>query len=148
MSNTTKQTFALGCIDNALHAVFRSSQCENRYIVSPTLTRWTDLYTRFPNLHKFEFGHVDFYCEDSDGKFFLFANADCAFPPMAIIRANSFESAYATFLCEFEKFVKIDDSNLSDYNDSEALSYNDNGTPIDDSAVNGFEVYLDSVHFE
>jgi hypothetical protein len=75
------------------------------------------------------------------GRFFAFWVADCFDPPIAIVRADSWENAYEIFLDEFERWIKIDEPDLGDY-DEETLTYNSNGTPIDSEAVNGQEIKL------
>ena len=75
--------------------------------------------------------------------------ADCAFPPTAIVDGDSFEDALATFECEFERWMKLDELAIKDYLEEdpagENLHYNDNGTAIDSESVNATELELVSV---
>ena len=59
----------------------------------------------------------------SDGFFFAFWEEDCAFPPIYIVRADSFESAYEVFVEEF--CTPLDDVTLQDYEGSEDAGYDD-----------------------
>ena len=77
-------------------------------------------------------------------KFYSVANADCAFPPFAIVDANDLGDAIETYSCEFENWVKIDEPDLSDYDD-ESITWNDNGTPCDTTQVVAWDLELVSV---
>ncbi len=55
------------------------------------------------------------YLSDYGKRFFAFYVADCFDPPIAIIRADSWESGYEIFCDEFSDWMKIDDSDLLDY---------------------------------
>ena len=83
----------------------------------------------------------DYYIEDTDGKWFIFANVDCFAPPMAIVRARTFEEAYEIFLAEWESWVKVEDIDAADY-PMDDRQYNENGTHIDAEGVQGFELTL------
>lgn len=149
MSKQDNQTtFVLGEIENAKHAVFAVDVASSgRYVVSPTLTTWRDISEEASRLNVFnqEFKHVDYHCEDVDGKFFAFAVADCFDPPIVIVRARSFEDAYESFCDEFSARMEISETDLADY-DEDSMSYSASGVPIDTSNVTGFEVQLVSVH--
>lgn len=79
--------------------------------------------------------------DDYQDRFFAFWVEDCFDPPVYVIRADSFESAYEIFCDEFSRLIEISESDLPDY-DPETLNYSASGVPIDTEAVNGREIKL------
>jgi hypothetical protein len=65
---------------------------------------------------------------------FVFYVADCMSPPLYLVFGKSMEDAYETFITEFERLIKIEEADLKDYN-ADDITYNDNGTAVDDEAV-------------
>lgn len=55
------------------------------------------------------------FYEESEGPFFAFWIEDCFDPPVYVVRARTFETAYETFCDEFSRLITIDDSDLPDY---------------------------------
>lgn len=93
-----------------------------------------------------QYGHdakrADHYGLDDWGNgFFAFWVENCFDPSIAIVRADSFETAYEIFCDEFADWIKIDDSDLADY-DPETLNYNGSGVAIDTESVQGSEISL------
>ncbi len=105
------------------------------------------------------------YGLDDYGSFFVFYVEDCFDPPLYVIRADTFESAYEIFCDEFSRLIAIDDSDLSDYLHEydcpnrgralteenhedpcscggERLNYSSSGVAIDTEAVQGSEITL------
>jgi len=106
--------------------------------------------------------HISSLVEDDlDGKrFFLFCVADCAFPLIDLVRANTFEEGYERYVdfAEEKRHIGIEDSDLGDYGcvkdpegnwDSENFdgSYTSDGKPVDSSNIQGFEVKLFRIDF-
>jgi hypothetical protein len=90
--------------------------------------------------------HVTHHANVDDyGKgWFVFYVEDCFAPPLAIIRADSFETAYEIFCDEFERWIRVDETDAADYPEDER-NYNGNGTHIDTESVQGAEIRLVSV---
>lgn len=130
---------------NAKHLLFKRvgapSDCIRRYVVSAEETAAVERYKLFPNL---DTESAKYYCEDTEGEFYLFCNCDCAFPPVAIIRADSWEQAYETFCDEFSRWMAIDETDIADY-EEDSLNYSASGVAIDTDSVQGFEVILTEV---
>lgn len=86
----------------------------------------------------------------SDGQWFGMYEEDCADPPIYLIRADSFESAYEVFCEEFAS--TLDEITLSDYErtpdgDFEGLTLTSRGW-ISTEAIMGYEVDLKEVTCE
>jgi hypothetical protein len=71
------------------------------------------------------------------GDWYVFCVQDCAFPPFALVRADSFESAYYEFIDGCTDWIRIDDDCLGDY-DAETLQYAEDFSPVDTEAVMGW----------
>lgn len=69
---------------------------------------------------------------------------DCFDPPVAIVKAGSFEEAYKIFLDEFS-WAEISEADIKDY-DSETLHINSSGKFCDTEGVNGTQLKLVRVH--
>lgn len=67
-------------------------------------------------------------CESMDHAY-LFANADCAFPPHYVVFADREEEALGWFLTETDSCL-IEEPDLSDY-DEDTVHRDDNGRPMD-----------------
>ncbi len=76
---------------------------------------------------------------------FIFYIADCMSPPLYLVFGRSFEDAHETFITEFERLVKIEDTDIKDY-DEESITYNDNGTAVDTESVQYLAVAKLIVH--
>jgi len=70
--------------------------------------------------------------------FYLCFNADCAFPPMYLVPADSFEDAYEKFLEETDACL-VKESEIADY-DEDDLQFDCNGRPMDTSALQVIEL--------
>lgn len=88
--------------------------------------------------------HAMGYHYEDDGAYFAFWVEDCFCPPVYIIKARSFEHAYETFCDTFTDVIKIEASDLKDY-DQDTLNYSGDGVPIETEAVMGREVGVLSV---
>ena len=138
------KTIDAGTID-AIELVFAASLDANddrRYILQAEATDYMETLNRFP-AHQIK-RTTEHYIDDTEGKWFAFYNVDCFDPPMAVIRAKSFETAYDVFCDEWERWLKVDDIDAADYPEDNR-SYNGNGTHIDIEAVQGNELFLLSV---
>ena len=82
-----------------------------------------------------------YYIEDTDGKWFIFANVDCFAPPMAIVRARTFEEAYRSSWPSGKVGSRSRTSIQRAY-PMDDRQYNENGTHIDAEGVQGFELTL------
>jgi len=83
----------------------------------------------------------DVNAEWGSGRWFAFWVEDCFNPSIYTIQHDSFEAAYEEF-CDWQvDQLKIEDTDLKDYDES-SLSYSSNGTPIDTEAVQGCECHL------
>lgn len=141
---TTKQpTIHVGTVDNAIELVFHRGDPTVLYLLQARDEDYLQTLQRFPRAGASRTQHH--YIDDPDGDWFWFANVDCFDPPFAIIRARSFESAYECFCCEFERWIAVSEVDAADYPEDER-HYNDNGTHIDVSSVQGFPLTLLSVH--
>ncbi len=101
---------------------------------------YLDRLKQYPNHHPI----LDYFIQDTDGKWFVFYVEDSFDPPLFLIRARSWEDAYETFCDEFSDHMKIEDADLKDY-DEDRLHYSASGVPIDDEAAQGHEVTLDTI---
>jgi hypothetical protein len=88
---------------------------------------------------------VDVNLDWGSGNFYLFAIADCAFPPLFVVQHSSFENAYEEFIDWKTDALKIDERDLPDYRDD--FMTNSNGVPVDTECVQGFEVKLIEAKF-
>jgi hypothetical protein len=129
---------------NAIELVFTSGNADHRYILQPATTQEDTLSTMLRHPHHQIKRTTEHYIDDTSGKWFYFANVDCFDPPIAIIRARSFESAYEVFCDEFERWMVVDEPDAKDYPEDER-NYNSNGTHIDASGVQGYELKLLSI---
>jgi hypothetical protein len=136
----------IGDIDSAKELVF-STGGDFRYILQPSGTPedYLSTLTRFPH-HSIK-RTTDYYVDDTSGKWFACYNVDCFDPPMAIIRARSFESAYEVFCDEFSDWLKVDDADAADYPEDDR-NYNGHGVHIDTDNVQIQELTLLSVSLE
>lgn len=106
----------------------------------------TDYLDRMKARHDYEETHkvrtcpINEVCADYDtDRAYIFCVADCFDPPCFLIFGASFEDAHETFITEYESLIRIDETDLKDY-DPETLTYNENGNPVDTESVNGFPV--------
>lgn len=116
----------------------------------PDEERWAD-----PTYYD-EYLATDLYVDDPDGKWFAIWNEDCFQPSVYIVRADSFESAYETFIDEFGAQACgtiAEDDDVSNYGDGATiesllgfgvLTWTPNGI-IDTEAVRGEEITLTSI---
>jgi len=79
--------------------------------------------------------------DEMEENFYLFANADCAFPVTWIINARTFEDAYDIYIDSNIEDLKINEEDLPDYNE-DYMSYSENGIPIDTDCVQSYELKL------
>ena len=89
---------------------------------------------------------LDSYTAGDGERFFVFTPGGCFQPPTYLICADSFEDAYATFCCDFEALVAVDEIDAGDYPE-EYRQYNDSGSHIDTESTHGWEVKLLSLEF-
>lgn len=144
----TKATDMLnvGEIDNARELVFKVDKESDRlYVLTLPDTDYLETLHRYPK-HQIE-RTSQYYIDDTSGQWFACYNVDCFDPPMAIIRARSFESAYEVFCCEFEHWLKVEELDAADYPE-EDRNYNDNGTHIDTNNVQIHKLILVRVNME
>lgn len=138
----------IGTIDNARIVVFSgnpahsAASTDHRYMLTTADVDLLALMHQYPTVLIKR--TTDVYIDDPDGLWFAFANVDCFDPPIAIIRASSFEQAYETFCDEFEKWIAVKDANAEDYPEDDR-EFNGNGTHIDASGVQGWTLTLVSV---
>lgn len=136
-------SIAIGEID-AIEAIFSSDKSgadDARYILQPKASIEDYLATmqRFPQ-HSIK-RTSEYYIDDPTGAWFMFANVDCYDPPVAIIRARSFESAYVIFCDEWEQWIAVGDVDAVDYPE-DTRQYNNNGTHIDTENIQGHALTL------
>lgn len=144
MTHTLETTINIGEIENAVELIFSQGNSDHRYILQPPGTTEDYLSTlqRFPK-HSIK-RTTEVYIDDTAGKWFACYNVDCFDPPMAIIRARSFESAYEVFCDEFSDWLKVDDVDAADYPEDDR-NYNSSGVHIDTDNVQIHELTLLSV---
>jgi len=130
MTTTFTDTFE---VSNATRLIFESFH-GTTYVLAPSYdaARKMDLLSEFPDQSiKSVWNH---YVDDTDGSFFACCVVDCFDPPVAIIRARSFESAYETFCDEFSAWMEVSETNADDYPEDER-EYSASGVHIDTSGV-------------
>jgi hypothetical protein len=145
MNTTTRATIDIGSVENATELIFSAdptlTRTDHRYILQAPGHPDDYLATlqRFP---AFQIKRTsEYYIDDTNGAWFAFYNVDCFDPPMAIIRARTFEDAYEVFCDEFEDWIKVEDADAGDYPEDDR-TYNGNGTHIDTDNVRGHELWL------
>lgn len=116
------------------------ARCGDRsYIWREGCEKWED---KAKNRRAYEDAHpsenvisLSDVCADYDtDKAYIFCVADCYDPPVYLVFGSSLGDAHETFVTEFESIVKIEESDLADY-DEDRLHINDNGTPVDTESV-------------
>ncbi len=125
----------IGEIDGATELVFVQGDPgtdDRRYILQAEADDYLACLNRFPKCQIKR--TTEHYIDDTSGDWFACYNVDCFDPPMAIIRARSFESAYEIFCDEFERWIKVEDPDAKDYPEDDR-QYNGSGTHIDASNV-------------
>lgn len=130
MPHELPATIDIGEIANARELVFTNGNADHRYILQPKGTAEDYLSTlkRFPH-HSIK-RTSEHYIDDTSGEWFACYNVDCFDPPMAIVRARSFEQAYEVFCDEFSDWLKVDESDAGDYPE-DARNYSGSGVHID-----------------
>lgn len=78
---------------------------------------------------------------DASSPWFAFWQEDCAFPPIYLVRAETWEAAYEDFCDEVLEPLSADD--MTDYDEDE-VARNSSGEPIDTESVQGCAVRLES----
>ena len=78
---------------------------------------------------------------DASSPWFAFWQEDCAFPPIYLVRAETWEAAYDDF-CDTLEPLSADD--MTDY-DEDTVARNSSGEPIDTESVQGRALRLASV---
>lgn len=143
MTQTKATTIDIGTVD-ARELIFGQPDDTRRYVLqAPGVEEdYLDFIGRYAAYDVKRTSH--YYIDDTEGQWFAFYNVDCFDPPLAIIRARSFESAYEVFCNEFEHWLKVNETDLADYPEEER-NYNDNGTYIDTDNVQGHELHLLSI---
>src|SRR3954468_7216820 len=136
------KTIDIGTVSAATELVFTQANSDTRYILQSDKRDYLETLQRFPH-HSIK-TTTEHYIDDTDGEWFACYNVDCFDPPMAIIRARSFETAYEVFCNEFEKWLAVDDISAADYPEDDR-NYNDNGTHIDTDGVQLHPLTLVSV---
>lgn len=134
---TETATIDAGTVDGAIEIVFRKTDdpTDDRiYLLQahPRENRYLDALERFPR-HQVKIA-TDYYIDDFGGDWYAVANVDCFDPPMAIVRARSFEAALECFCDEFADWIAVDPSSARDYPENDR-EYNGSGVHIDSSAV-------------
>lgn len=90
------------------------------------------------------------FVDDAHGfgqRWFLFSVQDCAFPIVDLVRGDSWEEAYESYI-DFageHRHCRIDASELPDYLDDKGEftgTYDSQGNPVDTDNINGSEVKL------
>lgn len=134
MRTKTHVAIDIGTIDNAIELVFTQGHADHRYILQAPETTEDYLSTlqRFPNHSIKRTTHC--YIDDPEGLWFACYNVDCFDPPMAVIRARTFEQAYEIFCDEFSDWLKVDEADAVDYPE-DARNYNNSGVHIDTDNV-------------
>lgn len=143
------KTINIGEIDNARELIFADphGNPNHRYVLQPTGINedYLAFITRFP---KYDVKRTtEYYIDDTSGKWFACYNVDCFDPPMAIIRAGSWESAYEAFCDEFSQWLEVDASDAKDYPE-DSRNYNASGVHIDTDNVQIHELRLLAVVVE
>ena len=144
--STTKSDKPVTIAVDGIHArelIFSDGprETDRYYVLQPSGTTedYLSTLTRYPS-HQIK-RTSEYYIDDTEGPWFAFYNVDCFDPPMAIIRARTFEDAYAVFETEWERWMKVADADAADYPE-DARTYNDNGTHVDTDNVQGHELTL------
>jgi hypothetical protein len=131
-TQTTKTTLNIGEVSNATELVFRAGNDDRRYLLQLEGVDYLETLERYSKYDVKRTTH--YYIDDTDGQWFACYNVDCFDPPMAIVRARSFESAYEVFCDEFERWLKVNDTDAADYPEDDR-QYNGSGTHIDTDNV-------------
>ena len=136
-----QKTLTIGTVENAKFAVF-ADDGGNRYAVHAEELRDWEIDEKL-GFHADRATGVNL--EDSIyGKFYLVYVADCAFPPLAIVRSDNEQDAEEEFIDALD-WAHISEPDLADY-DEDSLNYGPHGQPYDSSEVMVREVRLVSVH--
>jgi hypothetical protein len=145
MADTTrKTTIDAGEIENITEMVFSAGVDDRRYILQAPGTK-EDYLSTLERYMKFQVKRTtDYFIDDSSGRWFACYNVDCFDPPMAIVRARTWEDAYSVFITEFERWMKVDSTDAGDYPEDDR-TYNDNATHVDTDNVQIHELRLESV---
>lgn len=133
-----------GDVDNAIELVFSQGNADHRYILQPpdTTEDYLSTLARFPK-HQIK-RTTNVYIEDTEGQWYACYNVDCFDPPMAVIRARSFEAAYEIFCDEFSRWMAVEETDAKDYPEDDR-EYSSSGVHIDASNVQIHEMQLVSI---
>lgn len=141
-------TIDIGEVDAATELVFtQGGNVNHRYVLQPkgATDDYLALITRFA---KYDVKRTtEHYIDDTSGKWFACYNVDCFDPPMAVIRARSWETAYEVFCDEFSDWLKVDDVDAVDYPEDDR-QYSGSGVHIDTDNVQIHELQLITVSCE
>lgn len=135
-------TIDIGELREAIELIFADpvmGGSDRRYLLQLPGVDYLETLARYPK-HQIK-QTSEYYIEDTGGQWFACYNVDCFDPPLAIVRARSFEQAYETFCDEFERWIKVDESDATDYPEDER-DYNSSGTHIDASQVQIYPLQL------
>lgn len=137
-------TIDIGTVNGARELVFTQGKDDRRYILQApgAETDYLEVLHRFSAFQVKRTTH--FYIDDTDGEWFACYNVDCFDPPMAVIRARSFESAYEVFCDEFADWLRVDEADADDYPEEER-NYNGNGVHINTDNVQIYPMRLIAV---
>lgn len=137
-----QKTMTVGTVDNAKFAVFADDN-GNRYAVPAEELRDWELDEK-----------LGFHAERATGvnlddsiydRFYLVYCADCAFPPLAIVRSDNEQDAEEEFIDNLDWAHITDPATLADY-DEDSLSYGPSGQTYDGSEIVVRSVKLVSIH--
>jgi hypothetical protein len=95
---------------------------------------------------------INEYVESEGDKWFLFACVDSYFPLRELVRGNSFEDAYETYIdfASEKRHLRIPPEAYADYDvesDSPNCSFDSSGNPVDTECIQGSEVQLSRLVF-
>lgn len=156
MTTETKQTtIDIGEMDNATELLF--TRADYAHTAGLTFEQIAETYpidalypkdaapdyaARIDRFPRYTVRATSWFCiDDTAGQWFAFANVDCFDPPVAIIRARTFETAYDVFCDEFSRWMAVDETDAKDYPEDER-EYSASGVHIDASAVQGWPLRL------
>jgi len=89
------------------------------------------------------------YVESDGDKWFLFAVVDSHFPSHDLVRGDSWEGAYETYIdwAADHRNIVIDENEIDDYRDGDdnRCNWTSSGTPVDTESIKGAEVTLEKI---
>lgn len=128
----------------ARELVFTRPNSNHRYLLQVPGVDYLETLNRFP---QYDVKRTSaYYIEDTDGDWYACYNVDCFDPPMAIVRARSFEQAYETFCDEWSDWLKVNDADAGDYPEDDR-EYSSSGVHIDTSGVQLYPLTLIAITF-